>query len=268
MPTTIFSSHSILYFCLLWTSVHDVSNLDGLAHQLTNKLHQNPELMSILLVEKKIFAKWNGKKKKKKKRSSDEAATATREIIVLVFLGRILSWNSSKYAYYTVTEPTTFALSRRKPTLCPSSIPIFGRRSLTRWPNDRRQRKDVFSLVVGAVQTRPSLRFYEHRAWVFIAIQSRVCAIRYRATIVEESRRGVLETPKTRGVWYRSGVEEGGWGQRNRFMRCSTIIIHRNVGTLKRSSHLCLGVKSKRSRSRDRCIHIRRAYSKLLKRSV
>lgn len=85
MPTTIFSSHSILYFCLLWTSVHDVSNLDGLAHQLTNKPHQNPELMSILLVEKKSLRNETEKKKKKKKKDRPMKLRLRREKLSSLF---------------------------------------------------------------------------------------------------------------------------------------------------------------------------------------
>lgn len=100
-------------------------------------------------------------KKKKKKRSPDEAATATREIIVLVFSAefyRRILLNT----LITVTEPTTFRVVTEE--AYPLPLIRTDLRSAIVGTNDRRQRKDVLSLVVGAVQMRPFFRFYEHRA--------------------------------------------------------------------------------------------------------
>lgn len=194
MPTTIFSSHSILYFCLPWTSaVHDDGFKLGWPRPSINKwILPEPKLASILLVEKNLCGM--KRKKKKKKRSPDEATTATREIIVLVFSAefyRRILLNT----LITVTEPTTFRVVTEE--AYPLPLIRTDLRSAIVGTNDRRQRKDVLSLVVDAVQTRPFFRFYEHRAWVFIGMQSRVCAIRYRATkVVEESRRGCSKLRK------------------------------------------------------------------------
>lgn len=70
MPTTIFSSHSILYFCLPWTSaVHDDGFKLGWPCPSINKWTlPEPKLASILLVEKNLCGMKRKKKKKKKDR--------------------------------------------------------------------------------------------------------------------------------------------------------------------------------------------------------
>lgn len=70
MPTTIFSSHSILYFCLPWTSaVHDDGFKLGWPRPSINKWTlPEPKLASILLVEKNLCGMKRKKKKKKKDR--------------------------------------------------------------------------------------------------------------------------------------------------------------------------------------------------------
>lgn len=65
MPTTIFSSHSILYFCLPWTSaVHDDGFKLGWPRPSINKPYQNLSSRRFCS-SKRISAKWNGKRKKK-----------------------------------------------------------------------------------------------------------------------------------------------------------------------------------------------------------
>lgn len=90
MPTTIFSSHSILYFCLPWTSaVHDDGFKLGWPRPSINKWTlPEPKLASILLVEKNLCGM---KRKKKKKKIARWSCYCDERNYRPCFFGRILS---------------------------------------------------------------------------------------------------------------------------------------------------------------------------------
>lgn len=161
-----------------------------------------------MLVETDLCFETKRKKEKEKERSPDEAATATREIVVLVlsaeFCRRILL-----NTLITVTEPTTYRVVAEEAYPLPLiHVPIFARRSLTRTNVDN-ERTYFRSCSGWSTDAAFSLfffflsRFHEHRAR---EQSSRFDTVRGKSTGV------LLETPKTRGVWYRSGVEDGGDG--------------------------------------------------------
>lgn len=166
-----------------------------------------------MLVETDLCFETKRKKEKEKERSPDEAATATREIVVLVlsaeFCRRILL-----NTLITVTEPTTYRVVAEEAYPLPLiHVPIFARRSLARTNVDNER---TLSLVQWVQYRRGLFSFlFFFFSLVFTSIvhvSNRLDSCVRFDTVREKSTGVLLETPKTRGVWYRSGVEDGGDG--------------------------------------------------------